>query len=123
MTTFLSGDITMLTAYESGKDLYAMIAQSAFHNNYEDNLEFYVPGSKVNVDGKEIVSGSGKEFIVSTDENDSITINYYEILETTLGDKYAADINIGDSIVSDIGNLTVSNKTQSNELITFKFSL
>ena len=57
MTTYLSGDSTMYEAYTSGKDLYAMIAQSAFDNNYEDNLEFYPEGTEIEIDGKKVICG------------------------------------------------------------------
>ena len=40
----------MLNAYKTGKDLYAIIAQSVYHNKYEDNLEHFSDGSK-NVEG------------------------------------------------------------------------
>ena len=40
----------MLNAYRTGKDLYAIIAQSVYHNKYEDNLEHFPDGSK-NVEG------------------------------------------------------------------------
>lgn len=123
MTTFLSGDPTMYKAYMEGKDLYAMIAQSAYHNDYSDNLEFYIPGKIVDVDGKNVVSGSGKEFEISTDENDYITVKYYEILETISGDKQALDINIGDKIISDIGNLVIVDKIKNSNNITFKLTL
>jgi hypothetical protein len=52
----------MYEAYNTGKDLYAMIAQSAFNNNYEDNLENYPEGYVVEIDGRQLVSGSGKEW-------------------------------------------------------------
>lgn len=57
MTTFLSGDPTMYKAYIEGKDLYAMIAQSAFDNNYEDNLEFWPEGTELEIDGQKIITG------------------------------------------------------------------
>lgn len=123
MTTFLSSDPTMYKAYIEGKDLYAMIAQSAFDNNYEDNLEFYVPGTIVEIDGKSVVSGSGKEIEKETDEKDSITLKYYELLETVEGDKAAQDIQIGDKIISNIGQLTISSKTQFEDTISFTFIL
>ena len=47
----------MLQAYKEHKDLYAVIAQSMFGNNYFDNLEFYPSGSKIIVDGQEIICG------------------------------------------------------------------
>lgn len=121
MSCFLSNEPVMYEAYTTGKDLYAMIAQSAFDNNYEDNLEFWVPGTELEIDGKKIVSGSGKETLVKTDSDDSISIKYYEILETTNGDKTAKDIAVNDIVLSDIGNLVVVNKHEkdSNVVLTF----
>ena len=43
-------DSKMIDAYKHGKDLYATIASSVYHNNYEDNLESYPDGTK-NPDG------------------------------------------------------------------------
>lgn len=40
----------MIEAYKNGKDLYASIASTVYHNNYEDNLERYPDGTG-NVDG------------------------------------------------------------------------
>lgn len=123
MTSVLSADENMINAYKEGKDLYAIIAQSAFNNDYKDNLEFYPAGTELELDGKKSVSGTGKEFKVETDENDSITVNWYELLETVTGDMSAYDINIGEKIISDLGNLTVIDRVVNNDKITFKFSL
>lgn len=57
MTAFLSSDAKMYEAYNNGKDLYAMIAQAAFDNEYHDNLEFYPPGMELEIDGKKIITG------------------------------------------------------------------
>ena len=57
LTTFMSGDPNMMRAYKEGKDLYCVIAQSIWHNKYEDNTEFYAPGTKIMLDGKEIICG------------------------------------------------------------------
>lgn len=57
MTTFLSGDPTMYKAYNEGKDLYAMIAMSAFDNKYEDNLEFWPEGTELEIDGQKVIAG------------------------------------------------------------------
>ena len=46
-----SGDENMIQAYKDGKDLYATIASSVYHNKYEDNLEFN-PDGTMNPDGK-----------------------------------------------------------------------
>ena len=34
LTAFMSGDTNMLQAYKEGKDLYCVIAQSVFNNEY-----------------------------------------------------------------------------------------
>lgn len=47
----------MYQAYIEGKDLYAMIAQSAFDNEYWENLEFYPEGTEIELDGKKIICG------------------------------------------------------------------
>lgn len=58
----------MKEAYLNKKDLYAMIAMSAFDNRYEDNLEFWPEGTEIEIDGQKIICGnkthknpSGKE--------------------------------------------------------------
>lgn len=123
MTTFLSGDQNMYNAYLHKKDLYAMIAQSAYHNKYEDNLEFYPEGTELEIDGKQAVSGSGKEFTIKTDDNDTIMVKYYELLETINGDVAAKDLAVGDKILSDVGQLTICNKVQNNDAIILSLSL
>lgn len=47
----------MLKAYKDKKDLYAVIAQSVYENNYEDNLEFYPSGKEIIHEGKKVVCG------------------------------------------------------------------
>lgn len=47
----------MIDAYMKGQDLYAVIAQSAFDNKYEDNLEFYPEGTEIEENGKKIICG------------------------------------------------------------------
>ena len=46
-----SGDKAMIQAYKEDKDLYATIASKIYHNNYEDNKEFYPDGTP-NPEGK-----------------------------------------------------------------------
>lgn len=48
-----SQESEMQRMYSEGKDLYATIAAKAFHNNYEDNLEFHPVTGKLQPDGKE----------------------------------------------------------------------
>jgi DNA polymerase I-like protein with 3'-5' exonuclease and polymerase domains len=47
----------MMQAYLQGKDLYAVIAQSMFNNEYWENLEFYPEGTEIELDGKKIICG------------------------------------------------------------------
>lgn len=94
-------------AYDNGLDLYAMIAQSAYNNDYWDNMEFHRPGDIIQIDGKDVVCGNAKERneIVSSDS--SITIKYYELVETKSGDRAASEIVPGDYISSSEGWLQV----------------
>ena len=57
MTCFLSGDKKMYEAYTHGQDLYAMIAQSAYHNEYWENLEFWPEGTELDIDGQKVIAG------------------------------------------------------------------
>lgn len=47
ITAHISQDENMLRVFREGKDIYASIAQSIFHNNYEDNLEFKDEDKKI----------------------------------------------------------------------------
>lgn len=53
-----SQDQSMIDAYNSGKDLYAVIAQNVYKNKYEDNLEFYPAGTKLQIEGKTVICGN-----------------------------------------------------------------
>lgn len=44
-------------AYDKGLDLYAMIAQSAYNNDYWDNMEHYKEGTEIEIDGKKVICG------------------------------------------------------------------
>lgn len=57
LTAFMSQDPKMIQAYLDGKDLYAVIAQSMFNNEYWENLEFYPEGTEIELDGKKIICG------------------------------------------------------------------
>lgn len=50
------------TVHKPGQDLYSLIASKAYNNKYEDNLEFYPEGTKVEFEGKEIICGE-KEIV------------------------------------------------------------
>lgn len=47
----------MRQAYYDGKDLYAVIAQSMFNNEYWENLEFYPEGTEIELDGRKVICG------------------------------------------------------------------
>lgn len=56
-TAFYSQDENMIKAYSEGKDLYAVIASMSFDKPYEECLEFYPEGTKIQLDGQEIICG------------------------------------------------------------------
>lgn len=58
LATFISQDKTLLDAYAHNKDAYAIIASQVFSCPYEDCLEFYPAGQKLNIDGKEVIAGN-----------------------------------------------------------------
>lgn len=47
----------MINAYKEGKDLYAVIASMSFDKPYEDCLEFYPEGTRIELDGKDKICG------------------------------------------------------------------
>lgn len=52
ITAHISQDPNMLKVFREGKDIYASIAQSIYHNSYEDNLEFFdKEKTKTNLEG------------------------------------------------------------------------
>ena len=66
ITAHISQDQNMLKVFREGKDIYASIAQSIYHNNYEDNLEFFdKEKTKTNLEGKERRK-TGKTIILAT---------------------------------------------------------
>lgn len=131
MTTFLSGQPVMYEAYNTGKDLYAMIAQSAFNNNYWDNLEFYKEFTEVDVGENQIVAGSGKKFEMTTDAENSITIPWCYLIETDRGELAAQFITTADKIkagdefieildIQSAGEVVVDGSTVKNIKIILK---
>lgn len=57
LTAHYSGDDNMINAYKEGKDLYSVIASMSFDAPYEDCLEFYPEGTKLNIEGQEVICG------------------------------------------------------------------
>lgn len=123
MACHLSKDENMLNAYLEGKDLYAVIAAAALGTTYEQCLEFLPEGCIATIDGNNVVSGSGKDFEVEVDEQNSITVKYYELLDTTSGEKAAKDILKTDEIIANTCNLKILNIVKNNDKITFYFSI
>lgn len=107
----------MYEAYNNKKDLYAMIAQSAYDNEYWENLEFYPEGTEVEIDGKKIIAGNGQIYEKETDEDDSIEVPSYYLVETPTGDIPASLLKIGDKVKSDIGDLVIKYITINENLI------
>jgi len=58
LSAYMSRDDNMINAYLNGQDLYAVIAQSMYDNNYEDNLEFYPAGTELDIDGHKVIAGN-----------------------------------------------------------------
>lgn len=52
-----SKDPEMISAYCEGKDLYALMASKIYRTTYENCLEFYPEGTKIIIDGKEVICG------------------------------------------------------------------
>lgn len=58
ITAFVSQDEEMIKAFVEKKDIYAIIAQSAYGNRYEDNLEWYPAGTVLkDENGNEYICG------------------------------------------------------------------
>lgn len=57
LTAWYAKDENMLNAYNEGKDLYAVIAQAMYGNEYWENLEFYPEGYELELDGQKIICG------------------------------------------------------------------
>lgn len=91
-----------------GQDLYSLIASKAYNNRYEDNLEFYPEGTKVMLEGKEVIAGDDREIIENFDNN-SISIPFYRLISTTKGFIEASSLNINDVLITDEGNKVIKN--------------
>ena len=87
-----SRDTRMIESYKEDKDLYAVMGQAVYHNNYEDNLEHYPDGTKFEAGTKRrkamksvllgIMYGMGPKALaerinVSVDEAKEIINNFY----------------------------------------------
>ena len=105
LAAYISQDKTLLDAYAHDQDAYAIIASQVFNCTYNDCREFYPAGTKLEIDGQQVVSGTGEELKYEVDSETGIVINYYDILATTAGDKAAKDVMLSDKIISDEGTL------------------
>ena len=118
LTAFYAKDDKMKQAYEDKKDLYAVIAQSMFENNYEDNLEFYPDGTEVISDGKRIISGTGNATTTTT-TNHTFSVKPYELLkDNNLQLRTADSFKINDILVDTNNNkLHISQIEYQNNLV------
>ena len=119
ITTFLGGDPAMRQAYLEGKDLYCVIAANIYNNRYEDNLEHWIEGTVIELDGKKTVAGSDKSY--KKQVTDSLEVPYYYLVPTTTGTKAASEIQSGDNIIADEGIFKVAAVETLNDLTTIYF--
>lgn len=54
--------------------------------------------------------------------NNIVSVKWYELLETTSDFKAAKDLNIGDRVLTEEGELVISAKSQNDNIITFTFT-
>lgn len=109
----------MRQAYLEGKDLYCVIAANIYNNKYEDNLEHYVEGTIIELDGKKTIAGSDKSH--KKQVTDKLEVPYYYLVPTTSGTKTASGIKAGDSIIADEGTFAVSVVETINDITTIYF--
>ena len=121
LTAFISGDDGMINAYKKGQDLYSVIAQSAYDNAYEENLENFPEGTVLKEENKEVVCGNGNEYILETDNENSITVSYFYLINNGNDDIQADKYKIGDKISSDLGLLEIKNIVKQEDKIKFIF--
>lgn len=102
---FTSKDAQMRQAYLDGKDLYSLIASMAYKLSYEDCLEFYPEGTKIELEGKEIVCGNDKETLLEYDTTrQGFSVPYYYIYQDSNNNNLTfEDIEIGTSL--DLGEI------------------
>lgn len=108
MTAYLSQDPKMIEAYLEGKDLYAMIAQSAFNNNYSDNLENYEEFTEVMIDGEKVIAGSEKAYEKEIEDNKLIVPACY-LIPTNRGEIPANQLLLTDKLQTSEGLLSIQN--------------
>lgn len=115
LTAFISQDPKMIDAYNNKQDLYAVIAQSAFDNDYGQNLEFYPDGYEVEVDGKKTYSGNNAQKTYTTDDDDSIILPKHYLVDSPEGEKQVLSLAVGDKINSNIGLIKIVNVEAINQ--------
>lgn len=109
----------MRQAYLEGKDLYCVIAANIYNNKYEDNLEHYVEGTIIELDGKKTVAGSDKSY--KKQVTDKLEVPYYYLIPTINGSIPASDIKAGDKITADEGVFEVSVAETINDITIIYF--
>lgn len=65
LAAYISQDKRLKDSYKEGKDIYAVIAQSAYNNKYEDNLEFFPGTETLNKEGKKRRK-TGKQVVLAS---------------------------------------------------------
>lgn len=110
LTTHISDDPGMRKAYTENKDLYAIIAQSAYNNEYHQNLEFVPTGYSVEIDGKEVYSGDGQEYEVETNGN-TLEVDCYMLIPTDKGDIQADQLQPNMKVLGEVDLIVKSVET------------
>lgn len=87
-------------AYDKGLDLYAMIAQSAYNNDYWDNMEFNKEFTKIKIDGADVVCGNGKEMSKELSEDNTILLPTCYAINTTIGYINISELSVGQKIIN-----------------------
>ena len=87
-------------AYDKGLDLYAMIAQSAYNNDYWDNMEFNKEFTKIKIDGADVVCGSGKEMTKELNDDNTILLPTCYAVYTSSGYIDISDLAVGQKIIN-----------------------
>lgn len=110
----------MRQAYLEGKDLYCVIAANIYNNKYEDNLEHYVEGTIIELDGKKTVAGSDKSY--KKQVTDKLEVPYYYLIPTINGSVQVSDIKAGDKIMADEGVFEVASAETIEDITTIYFT-
>ena len=121
LTAFMSQDENMIKAYKDGKDLYAVIAQSIYDNDYNDNRENFPEGTEVTLaDGTKQIAGTGEAKVIEA--IGSFDAPWYYLIDTASGSKQISELKSGDGFVdADKISRTVLSNVRNGDTCTVSF--